>query len=879
MDPLARIAERPTHHLPRVIEPPSPAIGFWFGCCHKVIVRNCPKASHFLQPSRLTGYRLRNIVRALTGQIVSNRPQISGANGDHHMTRQLTVAVLSGLFLLSSLAMVHSLRAQSTPPKKPMPVSDQMTSIPYFTLRDGMSSTLTLNNIVPSPTQVTVTIYNMEGKAQMLAPITLDPHSFKQIELRDVVVSEEFDSGNVEVAFKSIAMGVTCQISVSNLAKRVSFESREQDMMDFNSSKLNGIVSLPQPDAEGFLAMTNTSKNKVTIQVGMAAKQRTVTLYPRQTHLLKLSEEFDQPGSAAALVKLQQSGLPGDIITTGFVLNLKDGYSSSFAMVDPALMRSSHLAGAHLRIGEPAPSEDFPDATYFRSPLLLGNVGASPVVAHVSVDYTVQEKVRMTPIDSNKADATEDKFNTVAVKTLTIAPGDVQRVELSETLQKLGVARIEEAGVDIDYDTPPGTLIGHLVSVDQSGDYSFEVPIKDASAMNEMMAGIYPWSLENGNNTVVHLKNTTSESVKGILLLDYYVNGINETYDLDRLVLKPYQTVAIDVRKLRDSKKLDMRGKPFPADVTHGQAQWHQDTPYSMIGRAEETNAKEGIARSFSCSNDCCYYYREEDSMTPTSLTGPAGGGGQLQGSKLTHECNGITYGPSPETLTSWSSGNTSVATVDSAGNVSYKLGGSTTVGAWARNKHFEFNDYYKCMPKVVLVNVGSNVQVNGPDHVRTTFDNQGKTACPPTGGYTPIQARVMNLQLVDVNHLPVKVNYSNYEKPFINLTNNTCGTGSPSPASCFTTGPSIYCAGCGPGEFNDTMAINHSNAQGQFCSTVDPRILAGNPGCGFSLSSEWAMCSNGLTNNIWLSTRGTYSNLVIVNGNQSKIPDGTIYY
>src|SRR6266576_1102943 len=154
-----------------------------------------------------------------------------------------------------------------------------MTNIPYFTLRDGMSSTLTLNNVGPSPTPVTVTIYNMEGKAQMLGPITLDLHSFKQIELSDVVVGDEFNEGNIEVMYNGIPMGVTCQVSVSNLDKRVSFESREQDMMDFNSAKLNGILSLAQPGAEGFLAVTNTSKNEVTVQVSIGSKQKIVRLY------------------------------------------------------------------------------------------------------------------------------------------------------------------------------------------------------------------------------------------------------------------------------------------------------------------------------------------------------------------------------------------------------------------------------------------------------------------------------------------------------------------------------------------------------------------------------------------------------------------------
>jgi hypothetical protein len=527
------------------------------------------------------------------------------------MARQLRIAFLSGLFMLSSLWAVDSARAQSKSPAKPqttkaaMPVMAQMTNIPYFTLRDGMSSTLTLNNLASSPTPVMVTIYNQHGKAQMLDPITLDAHSFKEIVLRDVVVSEEFDSGNIEVAFNGTSMAVTCQVSVSNIGKRVSFESREADMMEFNSSKLNGILSLPQPGAEGFLALTDTSSNKVTVQLSVGSKQKTVTLYPRETQLVKLNEEFGQHGPADTVVKLQHSGLPGDIITTGYVLDLKDGYSSAFAMLDPATMQSSHLSGAHFRSGKPDWSEGFPAGTQFSSPLLLANVSDKQITAHVSVDYTVEGKRNTPPTDRNEADArrdkfssveekpnvgstdslransTQDQFNTAKVKDLIISPGEVKRVELSDALG--GVGQVEETGVDIAYDAPPGTIIGQLVSVDQSGDYSFEVPIKDPAGMNEMMEGVYPWTLENGTSTVLHLKNTTNKGAAGTVVFTF----AGGTYVPDQISLKPYQTVAIDIQNLKDSKKLDVRKQVFPVDAMQGQIMWHQETPYSLIGRAE----------------------------------------------------------------------------------------------------------------------------------------------------------------------------------------------------------------------------------------------------------------------------------------------------
>jgi hypothetical protein len=65
------------------------------------------------------------------------------------MTHQIRVALLSGLCMLSSLVLTHSLRAQNAPAKPPVIVMDQLTDIPYFTLRDGMNSTLTLNNVGP----------------------------------------------------------------------------------------------------------------------------------------------------------------------------------------------------------------------------------------------------------------------------------------------------------------------------------------------------------------------------------------------------------------------------------------------------------------------------------------------------------------------------------------------------------------------------------------------------------------------------------------------------------------------------------------------------------------------------------------------------------
>jgi len=599
------------------------------------------------------------------------------------MTRQLRiVGLVLSVSLIFAVSMARAAAQNGSPqrPKKAPPTTNQMTNIPYYTLRDGLSSTLMLNNLTTSQMPVTVTLYNLQGKAQMLNPITLDPHSFKQIELRDVVASDEFDSGNVEIAFNGINMAVTSQVSVYSLENRVSFESREADMMDFASSRLAGILSLPK-GADGFLAVTNASMNKATVQLMAGSLKKTSILFPRQTELVKLNDGRGGQAATATLVTLQHDRLPGDVIATGFVLNTKVGYSSAFTVSDPGNLRSSSLAGVHFRAGQPDTSEGFPEGTQFRSPLLLANVGTKPVNAKVSVDYTIQEKTPISPTDPKKEPPTEDQFSTTTVKQLTIAPGDVQRIELSDELASLGITGpLEEAGVDITYDGPVGSLLGQLTSSDQSGDYSFEVPIKDPADPSLMVESVYPWTIENGTNTVLHLKNTTDKSVDALAVLEFPGGG---SYNLPHMALEPHQSLAIDIQKLKDSKKADLLKQAFPADAEHGQLAWHQVTPATMIGRAEQTNVKNGIARSFSCASGCCDYYSFYSAwFDPSSLAGIVGGSDPFEGYEAFNSCGNYYYADYATKGSAWSSDNTSVATVDSYGTVTYIAGGGANISA-----------------------------------------------------------------------------------------------------------------------------------------------------------------------------------------------------
>ena len=796
------------------------------------------------------------------------------------MTRRSKLTLVLYCFLLCFSETVYSAQTTSSPTQAKgsaanappaQPVMAQMTNIPYFTLRDGMSSVLTLNNVGPVATPVSVTIYSMDGKAFTLAPITLGSHSVTPIDLSTVIPGDEFSAGNIQIAYTGISMGVTAQVSVSLLEKRVSFESREplsmQDMGEMMSSsmtsnKLGGLVLLPQPQARGFLAVTNIGANTYTVQVFVGPKRKSITLNPRQTQLLDLNDDFSQKGPVASLVTLQYDGTQSDIVTSGFVLDLLNGYSSAFTMVDPSFDTSSHLAGAHLRIGEPDPSEGFPLGTKFRSPLLLGNLGDKIISARVLLDYKFKSKVAMTLVDPSKSDATETNFGTLSVGNVIVPPGGVKQIELSDFVSAIGGGPIVEAGVDVDYDAPPGTLLGQLVSVDQTGDYSFEVPIKDAAASTEGMEGIYPWTLHDGTKTIIHLKNATDNPVSALMTIVYHDSAGYEAYRLPEVSLRPYETFATDIQEIIDSKTPDLLGHTIPTSVTSGQFHWHQITPYSMIGRAEKTDVERGIASSFSCNLDCCANYNATGAINVPNTTGDVGQNVTKTSVLYGVSCNGDPFGPNPNSNTSgWASSDTTIATASSCSGSSCTVnnvgGGQATISADATIPHYVRNGG-ACVDQGSPSPLSTTVTVTGPDHVKVISDSGGfAPQCPSTG----LWYRLLTVQLVDASGNNINDNLSVAEG-YTNLTTNTCGNGTPVPSSCAPT--------VSGGQWTDGMAVS-----GNLCGSG----ISQSSGCGYSLTSTWSMCSNHFSNSPFSYNGVTLSNSVSVNGNTSFYSPGTQLY
>ena len=188
-----------------------------------------------------------------------------------------------------------------------------------------------------------------------------------------------------------------------------------------------------------------------------------------------------------------------------------------------------------------------------------------------------------------------------------------------------------------------------------------------------------PWRLDDGFTTVLHLKNTIDQPVYALVQVRYP----GGSYNLERLPLQPFQTVAVDLRALRDAQQKDIRDSLLPPAVEGGQLVWFEEAVGSLIGRAEVMNPHLAAASSFSCPEPCqCPPSFSTAYLTPSSSVGPTGGTAQFQAMERRQDCHGVLYGPYDRTSTStWRSDNTTVFTV-SVGTVSCLQPGSGNLTA-----------------------------------------------------------------------------------------------------------------------------------------------------------------------------------------------------
>lgn len=240
------------------------------------------------------------------------------------------------------------------------------------------------------------------------------------------------------------------------------------------------------------------------------------------------------------------------------------------------------------------------------------------------------------------------------------------------------ITSVLASGLHFEHNGLPGKVIIAAQSVSQDGNNIFRVPFRDSRLSSS--TGSYPYSLDGNSKAVVYLQNVANTARKYTVQIDYeggsYVLGVKH--------LQAKEVIAYDIRKIRDEQTPDIYGNTIPLYVTGGKAYWSLNGKgdRDIIGRIEQADVVSGLSSTSACGR-CCMNSTIEVRLTPYAVIGFIGDTNPFTAVEYDRDCYGNDLYPfATEYNVTFSSSDTSVATINSSGVATGVGVGSTTISA-----------------------------------------------------------------------------------------------------------------------------------------------------------------------------------------------------
>jgi hypothetical protein len=549
----------------------------------------------------------------------------------------------------------------------------------YYSMKGGLSATLMLNNKGPFPLEVQPTLFSLAGASLDIAPVTVEPNSFRMINLSEWAApgGEAFQEGSVQLFHRGRDLVLGAQIYLLDAEHSLSFDEKLAEIGNFGSTRLEGIWWMPSDRSEVKLVLSNTSDDPLSVTARLAGVKhcqsdpQTVNFLPRETHILDVRQNFsggdDCAKSEIEAISLEHAGSKSALLARAMVQDAQKGYSFPVQFSNPQGGKSQQYHGAGLRVGRVAGEP--------LTPIVVArNVGETTTILSGRMPYSTSTGA----------------MGVVSLPDIELHAGEMKLLDLQRAIRKGATEpNIATAGLEFEYTTAPGSVLISAQSVSNSGNQVFRVPMWDPLAQRSPTGG-YPWYIEGDSSTTVYIKNITDHPQHYIA----HVLFSGGMYTAGVQTVQGHQTTAFNLRELRDNKVPDEDGRTIPVDVSRGQILWSMDQNVApevtsefenlaLIGRSEQVDTTKAISSNYACQNCCINDFRGAY-IEPSSTIGDVGGQQQFVAKIVKATCYTT---PLPSTLTSttsarWSSDNPSVVTIDSSGLATALAGGTATIEA-----------------------------------------------------------------------------------------------------------------------------------------------------------------------------------------------------
>ncbi|MDX1998298.1 MAG: hypothetical protein SF066_11315 [Thermoanaerobaculia bacterium] len=576
-------------------------------------------------------------------------------------------------------------------------------SAAHYSVKRGLRATLMLSNQGPHEMAIHARLFNLAGEALDLDLPPLAAHEVREIALHDVVSADsEWAEGSLDVQFQGKNLELGGVLSLMDEARSLIFdEELTETATHFSSSRLEGVWWAPAPTAQLSVALANTSDLPLAVTarlVGIApsAEPLQVELAPRASRVLGYADFLARPEATLPRVgglSLEHSGAPGALLVRALIAEPTLGYSDAAEFVDAERALSSTLHGAGLRLGRFARR----GGASLWPALAVRNLSDRPLVVSGRI-----------PVITSNGDV-----RSISLPRLRLAAREIREIDLVALLRPVGQRRFVTAGIELEHDGAPGSLVAKALSRSGDGTQVYRVPLVDAQRANA--TGIYPFRLDQGQNARIYLKNVTAEPRDYTLSLTYPEG----TYVLGLATLDPHESRTIDLTELRDRQIPDLYGRVLPRRLAAGKALWSMrgEEQHALIGRIEQSDPTRGMSMTAACGA-CCPNSMTEAFMTPSFAAGYPGDTTRFLIYIAEEDCYGSVRPWYTLPFSSFSSTVPSVATIDSTGlaranGPGSTLFSSTVYGTVYSNCAAEAaNDEYCCNEEPVAVPCEATCQV-----------------------------------------------------------------------------------------------------------------------------------------------------------------------
>ncbi len=539
-------------------------------------------------------------------------------------------------------------------------------SVALWRTDGGFVSKMRLKNaLVTGPLEVGPVLYMSDGTEYVLTPVNVPPAGVISLNINQLlaqappsVMTHISTFGSASLTYRHPSGGhLIATVSMQDTSRSLvlSYPFTESPVSRRRSSGTptvwEGLWWKRDPEVHGFLAISNSSAQEAQTNIrlvgndGILAQPKVVRLKAHSTQILSLENVKDGLGTAAPVggIRVESSGEAGSIAIAGGLLNEKEGYSANLPFVQSMALGVGPvmLGSTGIMVGKPDAMMRFPAETQFTPYLLLRNTTAKSLPIQLQISY-MTESAPVSKVISQNLTALETK-----------------EVDLADVLHGFGLGDFNgSVNVGVSYTGLPSDLVLASGSVDQTGNYVFEVQPQALSSTHKKL-GNY-WDLDAGSNSMYSIWNPTDKP-QDVLVSLYYDSGKGK-YKIP-VHVAPQASVMLDLKNIIEANAPDAEGNVFPANTSEGSATIESaDGPtgqMNLIVSGAVFNVVTGTC--FGCCVPCCG--TSDMYLNPSSDSCTVGDTEQFSGEE--EDCEGSTFEVSGG---DWSSSNTRVATVNSTG-------------------------------------------------------------------------------------------------------------------------------------------------------------------------------------------------------------------